>query len=684
MLLILWSCTKVSKEKLLINSLIISSQSEEGFTRTVASDETTQCMRSQFKVENLKREIEGLESLYTSAEKVKGFWRHVDLSHLPVPQANFLLLYGDKIGDLRDPNTIDYSSCSDLPCIFNKIYKDELREAGPVHYLWYLKFGHMLSLDNQVPKQRSKSPGVFQQKEMPLEKYLYSRDELYAFWKLTHMLDDPFLNIEGLKEIQRIPQGEIFEERDYSTACGLSSGAGWIKLTDQCLQLEKNGEEGYLYFSLVHELGHQIDFAKGKNNSNDTYRSHQEDYLNVSGFYLFEYKDENDFIHREWKIKSGVQTLSPYAAENPQENFAEVIAYYRLEGEKAKKELKPKHYDFMLNEIFKKSAPQSKILLDFWLRKYKPLIFKTTTDQFLDCKRSDNCHEQQVFENVFELITSKIKTSEPEACGLLNPKESKQFWAKLVRKTVEKLLKEHEENFSDDNDYLVQLSGIRKDQASELIGFSAFLNCFKFVDLERESCYRGEVLSEFREPVLGELYLKFYPLSMIENSAGEKYNHLVRSKLQMIQSKADGVWRICTRFPINDDEPPQGEAFNLLDGYMVSSQFNCLNNHFGALIDEILQNFGDLEHPGEREFIIKKLKSMAQEFLKKNYEAEMKKELLAVDKISKKENLKLAKMTFPVGPDCYKTVMDNLSYYPRYHLKKDFFSELLKQYCPRP
>ena len=132
------SCTKGPSDKTLL------SQWEAGIPpkdvvleRALASTAQKQCLQQVFTVNTLKAEIDEIEKKFTKAGRVRGSWRHINLDDLPVPQANFLKEYGDKIGDLKD-DSIDYSGCHSVPCIYNRIYGKEGHIAGYVHYLWYI------------------------------------------------------------------------------------------------------------------------------------------------------------------------------------------------------------------------------------------------------------------------------------------------------------------------------------------------------------------------------------------------------------------------------------------------------------------------------------------------------------------------------------------------------------------
>src|SRR5690606_37859001 len=161
------------------------------------------------------------------------------------PGAIFLKKYGNELGDLKHPESLNFSGCEDVPCIINRIYKKENHVAGYVHYIWFLKFKHLLAADNLVPsldKKKTLLPGIYNERHHNLDDYLYSDNELYALWRLSSMLNDHFYGLKDLNEVQRIPRGNHIEGKGESS-CGLAftrGNIGKILLTDGCLELDKD------------------------------------------------------------------------------------------------------------------------------------------------------------------------------------------------------------------------------------------------------------------------------------------------------------------------------------------------------------------------------------------------------------------------------------------------------------
>jgi len=153
----LYSACSERSPKTLISHFEKKSETDKVLERAIANlGEGGKCLIDIFNVDTLESEVKELEQKLESSPKSVGTWKHLDLSTLPSPQSHFLKKYGKDLGDLNNPDAFDYSSCRDVPCIYNKIYGKEKDVAGYVHYLWYLRFGHMLAADNKIPVQKSK------------------------------------------------------------------------------------------------------------------------------------------------------------------------------------------------------------------------------------------------------------------------------------------------------------------------------------------------------------------------------------------------------------------------------------------------------------------------------------------------------------------------------------------------
>jgi hypothetical protein len=288
---------------------------------------------------------------------------------------------------VKNPDSIDYSGCDTVPCIYNKIYGKEEHVAGYVHYLWYLKFGHMLSADNSVPYFVSRYTGkyptrieTYNGKKYELKDFLYNDEELYGLWRLSLMLDKSHAHLTNLRETQRVPRGSDIENEN-SSVCGQASSGGWIILKDSCLRINK--DDGYLYEAVTHELSHQLDFFRREGRESET-----KEYLELTGFSIEEFLDENKRTQRRWKLPPNPQLVTFYGSTSPAESFAEDLAYFRHEGDTTKRKLKDTHYQFISDRFYQKRKFDSPSFFGSWFGANMNVIGQKTFKAVLDCSQS--------------------------------------------------------------------------------------------------------------------------------------------------------------------------------------------------------------------------------------------------------------------------------------------------------
>jgi len=620
-------------------------------TREIAGGTKRQCFKQLFSVKNLKNEVSEFEKKYERFEKVEGSWKHLDLKQLPIPQANFLLRFGDKIGKLPLADDV-FKDCGDLVCVINRIYSDRNELAGFVHYLWYLKFGNMLSFDNFIPKQKSKKPGEYSNKEIPFENYLFLDDELYAFWKLSFLLDDPFLSLEKLVEIQRIPNGEQFEQKSHRNFCGLSSPAGWITLTDKCLEIQNEGEGGYLFSAVTHELSHHLDYELGMKESNSNPRSLLPDYLEVSDFYLEEYIDEENFVQRNWKLKDDVKSVNDYASLSPQENFAELVSMFRLSGDELKEAISEKHYKFLRDKIFQGKEFLYENSFEFMLQKRRGDIFRFVLKDFSECQMEEECFENKL-DFLSEEFLAIIQREEPSGCELTESKKSREKFEETFKNFA---LEEIEAIRSYDltwDDY----SKV-KDMDLENKAILSYLKCYD--ENNKKDCY--EKVSDQENLIIRRLY----PFESLDVSLKRKYKDLIFGMNQIILKNSKKIWDFCKIEGSDNSVEFLSGPFVVSDGYMKSTQFSCLNKSIESSVDSIYYAFGENNHPVEEKILKELILSSCVKMLHDLYQIEKKAEYESVrgfiPSMNDSELIQKNK--------CQKLKKASLNF--RYHLWKDF------------
>jgi hypothetical protein len=646
------ACTKKTPETL-ISRWETKSDEYAIVERALASAPQGQCLKDVFSVEVLNAEMKELEKKFAGGAKVSGTWKHLDLASLPIPQANFLKTYGDKIGDQKNKDSIDYSTCNDVPCIFNKIYSKENYVAGYVHYIWYLKFGNMLSADNLSPVQTSKEPGEYNGKIHTLDKYLYDEKELYAFWRLSLMLKAPHTNLSYLKEIQRIPRGERFEGED-SGSCGIAYSRGWILLNDGCLSVDQNQPDtGYLYQAVTHELTHHVDFQEGRGTA-AFYRSHKPDYLALAGMSLIEFVDANGKQVRQWQLAPGTKLMTSYSGTAPQENFAESISVFRIDGDHAKKQVSEPHFAFVKNNYYAARSFENEEVMKAWIQQYAPETGKAVFKAVVDCskepaspksfyfKQQDfnspvlpgmlNCMSTQAIEIGLSLKT-KITMFEADGCKALVSSSVKSRWdvhiKEHLKNTFDKYLKELEK----DKEYLARIQSFYTQVSDKTIAREAYINCYQ--EQSEEACFFSEIqkgafekaealklpIEQTRE--LADMYVAYHPYASIQNETKKFYQSFVASNIETIRTEATSIWDACLSGPRDDVNAPSGRHFQIADGYMISSIYNCLNASVPDAVKDSIRNFSvdglKIQHSKEELILKDEVFPHLVKMLKDNY-----------------------------------------------------------------
>lgn len=724
-------CTKRPEPKTLISQWEKYQVFESTVERKLASSTNGQCLNDIFTVDTLKDEVRSLESKYVNSPRVEGYWKHLDLSRLPVPQANFLKKYGEAIGDRTNPDAIDYSSCYDVPCIFNKIYQKEDHVAGYVHYLWYLKFGHMLSADNDVYPNNN-TPGTYNGKRVELSDYLYLDHELYSLWRLSLMLKAPHTTLTSLKEIQKIPKGEKFEALDHKTACGLAYPAGYILMTDGCMWISRKSPEiSPLYEKLTHELNHQIDFQEGRELYNAHYRSHQKDYLDLSGMTLTQYRNEKDEIVEVWGLKEGHKFISEYAKGNAQENFAESLAYFRVDGDMAISKMDKTHLNFVSRNYYQDRFFDTSSQLNRWVSANESESAKIALDVIIDCSKNSVSGKSSYFQksdfsnppsnqmlscisfhasDIAERIRAKVMISEPESCLTFSDKKNKDDFNQLLKIHLAKSFQKFINELEKDKNFIARYQKFQKKLGDKKAAREAFITCYG--EREEQDCYKNEVaskisseansllLSEAQGQEMIELYLSRNPYYQVNNETFDYYQSFILSQQDMIFREADDLWQRCSQMSHNDVEPPQGNLFTIGEGYMISSLYTCINRQLPAHIQTAVRDMAidglKVEHPKEEVILTEQLKPEFIFRLQDNYIAAKKKEYEEAVNVAKAE-LAMTKKSLvssfhwiknaldqsQVKADCEVEATKLVNFQPLFHLKRDLFKGFAEYSCSK-
>lgn len=665
-LLAMAGCSKSKDYPTLLTQLEKRSVNDEQIvSREIAADPVEQCLSDKFSTDVVKAEVKELEKKFASGTKVTGKWKHLNLADLPIPQANFLKTYGNNLGDLNNPDAFDYSGCKDVPCIFNVIYQKPNNPAGYVHYLWYLRMGHLLGASNKVYDSIVNKNGFYNDKTFPVSAYLYRENEIYAFWRLMKMLKAPHTTLGDLKEIFRVPQGESFDfevakrkagNGGGGEACGLAFSNGYIILQDLCLTVYGNKDEGYFYDAVLHELTHQVDYAQGRKKG-EAYRSDDQDYLDISKFQLNEYKDNSGKTIRQWTHKPGIKLVSNYAGTSPAENFAETIANFRVDGTVTKSMISSEHWDFTSKNYYFDQNFEKQNLINGWLKTEAPLLSQLVFKAVGECAAATKATASTYFKKtdfVIPVLPSmmnclgtkavdisrdmriKIKGTELDGCKILTDYNGRTEWDPALKPVMIQLMNKYLKELQSDKAYFARVQKFIESIPKRDIANEAFLSCLE--PETEQSCYEESVvrlaladlaalsLPEAQEKDLSELYLAGHPIDDTKAYLLSYYRSFVSSHTEQINLEASDVYAKCTATPPNDDAPPSGKYFTISDGYMASSIYNCLNSEFPDTAKLIVRNLAvgemKVQHPKEEVILYEQVlpelkKSLDAIYLKK-------------------------------------------------------------------
>ncbi len=710
-LVLFFSCqTEKSHETLLSKwkpSTVVSLE------RKLASLAPQNCLKDTFNVDTLKAQIKELESQYPKSGNATGKWQHLDLASLPLAQQSFLSKYGTRLGNFN------FSSCGDVPCLFNKIYGKENHVAGFVHYIWYLKFGHLLVADNKLPVQNSPNPGEYQGKKISFDKYLYSDQELYGFWRLSLMLKEPYTNLRDLKEIHRVPRGELIENVPNDT-CGLAYTAGWIVLSDLCLVFGRHPDQGHFYIAVTHELDHHIDYAEGKKISK-LYRSHENDYLALSGFRREESTDASNVVIRKWIPLPGVQRVTEYAGLSPQENFAETLAHFRLDGERTKPKISSEHLHFVSNGYFQDRLFDTSSFFKSWLGKSSIEVLRSTLSSVSECSEAPGLSRADYFEpedlsislsrpmvnclarkaqDLSLLIKSQTLLREPESCSLLASSFERPLWDAAVKEKIIEALDFSLEALKSDAEYFDKIKLFNAFLNDSEISNNKFLQCFTNTD--QKGCFDlgikqiveeklGELrFNEAQRAQLANLYYSLYNFESVQKEVTDFYRILVESNQERVDESVKVFWESCKAISPNDELPPSGNSFTLRNGYMVSSIYNCLNENYLQKVQDLSHsldfNGEQIDDEFEKNMVLREVRQVFQYKLQDLHlqESILEKQaaliLVRGDHSAIRTRL-LQDLTWinpaQIAPSCREAALRIINFTPIYHLKKDLFREFI-------
>ncbi|MFA6237748.1 MAG: hypothetical protein WC635_10510 [Bacteriovorax sp.] len=322
----------------------------QGPGRILAQSDAELCLSDELRESRIVEEIRSLENNKATGSKL--IINGLDLSKFPASQA----LYLEKNKEWIYTKNLDLAGCSDIKCVFNKIYPASNGLEGYLSYYFSLKMGYALSTVNSIPEIALGESVTFQDT-------LFSKEELNSFYLLSKSLSSTFQKLPTLSSLHRMPRNTFVPKYGENT-CGLAGGAfnkGYIVLMDSCLTRSSYDLLGGNFFPLVtHEISHRLDYSILKNYA---VFSESKTWLDLSGWYLKENinQETGKVTGRQWAIREPGSDLKydgfvrNYAGTSPAEDFADSIGFARFTPDDMLK-VAPRKFNWITKNIFNGKA----------------------------------------------------------------------------------------------------------------------------------------------------------------------------------------------------------------------------------------------------------------------------------------------------------------------------------------
>jgi hypothetical protein len=623
-LVLVAACSPKPSQKV-VTAAWMNAYSKLPTARVPANNPNPSCRNDLFSVQEVRREAEHFEKQLNSSSRVRGRWEHLDLSKLPVPQAKFLQAVGSNYGDLN--NKPDVRECNDAVCVVNKVYKSSDGLEGWMVYLWYLKMGHVLSFKNKIYDQTSPTPGVYKEKTHPLESYLYSRDELYGFWRLSHALSTPFRTLPNMKEIQRIPRTASFEGQG-AMVCGLAWSNGYVKLTDGCLSLNGSDKDsGFLYEGTSHELAHQIDYQWGRDHRR-SYFSHEGTFAELGGWSIKEYLNPTtNVMERQWQTTLALnQFVRSYAGGSPAEHFADTAAYYRFEGQRTKRVIPQPMYQFYKTSVFESNEFDNPGLIGQFEKDVLQLLTPDLFQAAVDCDLTPSsalsstplpashfpfnveadirgCLAKKVSDFVDQSVI-EAKLNHVDGCKALKSNDVLNGFKDRMRSTFIQNVVSHITLARENQDYYRSLNEFYRVLSERAVPMQLMTNCYGQAD--ERGCY-GKAIEVLIEDIVpsslarsesmnADLKLRFLQSFGYEQVKAENtklHMDFLVSQTALLSEASEDIWKDCQAMPIQPrgarSEPIRPGPFSVGEGFMEIPELNCINRQIPEKVSASLQ-----------------------------------------------------------------------------------------------
>lgn len=593
------------------------SQQKKFIGRTMASKAET-CL-TEFNPLHLLTEIKKLEADHETGHLIKGTWHGINLEKLPAIQAQLLTEFGHLIGDQK--KAIDYTACSDVVCIFNKVYRDQDPTIGYLVYYWYLKTGSMISLSNLLPHQKSNYPGQYNGQHYELSQYLFNKEELQNFFILAKSLPETFLNIPLVKSFHRVPENAPLDPSLNINSCSHALANGAIMLKGDCLVEDK------FFISATHEIARFLDLHIGDLKSHKSISSLKE-WSDFSLWLREDYWQPNKKVYNyKWfsHFPKG-QEVSDLAKQSPSSQLAEMLAHYRFDHQEFEIKTPAEIVSYLARTFFNNESYDSKGLLGQYLNSSIKHWDKTENEVWKKCFNHHfgpknkfefknlrdvastiqnplySCVEREA-EDFIDIAIEELKVNEVKACDFFN-NQNLSFYANQyiqnLGKYIEEKIVQRKIELKEFGDQVIHAQVVKELFKDSFDPKTVYIQCFNDKDPKR--CYEVALHNLAKSAVAGNKKIQgHYAKLLIEELAYmHKYEDVVKQTNYIlkrflnpfnykIEQTAGLLLEECKEKATNKDEMIRLPMIYTGGKHFVkSSLLNCVNRKFPEMLNQIV------------------------------------------------------------------------------------------------
>lgn len=595
-----------------------------------------QCKRDLFTVEGLRAEAQHYEALLEGGERPRGSWKHLQFADIPVAQARFLRTLGEQYGDLNHPENYDFSACRDVPCIVNTVYGANADIEGWVTYIWWLRMGSLISFKNKINDGTivsgyTSTPreyvGTYNGIAYPLDHYLFDKDELYALWRIAEFMPAQYRALTNLKEVQRIPRGSLFMDvaglPSRRGACGLAWSSGTILLQDGCLSFERpNLDRGDIYHSIPHEMSHMVDYLRSSDQGL-FYFSREPFWINEGKWTLAEHLDTaTGTVVQQWQTTLPPENfISGYARTNPMEHFADTLSYYRYNGAASSEKVPATTYNWVKSNIYEEQEFTVPGMYAY-LRKFEeqdltPRVFSAAMACFNDSSTftsgpalaasafslatEDNLRRclWQKRSELLSGVVEDVKLNDVDGCEMLRTPERVTGFRAEMDRWVQAQFAEHIQKALEDQHYFEQLAGFYQEMERASLPVQIYTDCYG--ESDERACYQQKIRDYLDRSVadsvanaqrlridLAKRFTDTFPFDLVRSQTLKTFQDFIAAQGTGLQDAGLALWNECKEGEVSNAQAPVSGPFSVGQGWMVSSQFNCLNSKIEERLTQVV------------------------------------------------------------------------------------------------